>query len=72
MQDIDSFGKFCDVYHAERARLFPKPNFTDPWSDRCHRLPVVRLQAALYLIYLMPRVASCIQWKGPQFVKCRT
>ncbi|MNL62961.1 hypothetical protein D3C87_1870380 [compost metagenome] len=72
MQDVDGFSKLCDVYHAKRTRLFPKPDFADAGSDRCHGLPVVRLQAALYLIYLMPRVASCMQWKGPQFVKCRT
>lgn len=72
MQHVDSMGKFSDVYDAECARIFPKPDFSDTWSDCCHGLSVIRLQAALNLIYLMPGVAPCLQWKGPQFVKRRT
>lgn len=58
MQDVDRVGQLRHVDHAEGAGVIPYPDLPDACTDGGHRLPVVRLLSALYLVDLEARILA--------------
>src|SRR5947209_2142155 len=58
MQHIDCVGRSREINHAKRTRCIPHTDFSDALSDRRHRLPVVRIEPALYSFELEPGIVS--------------
>src|SRR5881396_3012300 len=67
VDNVDGLGELGDVEHAVLcARVDPDLLYARP--DARHRLPIVRLQAALHSPELESGNLSCGVWKAPDLV----
>ncbi|ODV11470.1 MAG: hypothetical protein ABT22_09395 [Thiobacillus sp. SCN 64-317] len=71
MKHINSISKLRHIDNPKGAGSTANPNLLHTLAYRVHGLPVIRLQAILYPIYLMSCLAPGFQWKSTQVIKGR-
>ncbi len=66
MEHENRFWELRHVNHTKCTAPIANANFPDTGSHRSHRLPIVRVTAALEAVDLIPRRTSRREWKGPE------
>src|SRR5450755_4298813 len=63
VKHVDRVGERGDIDHAEGAHGISYADLSNPWADRLHWLPVIRIEAALNPFDLKTRLTTCARWE---------